>query len=470
MPKAHSNFARVTTLLLLLLAAAFAVEPRKITVYAAQANYQVDILVRNGVDYVGLTDLLEPLGRIESRSDGKKLKLTFNGVETVFEANSRQLRARGTPTLDLSANFLLIDGRGFVPVASIPQLLPRLANQPADFHAAARRLFVGPIQLHYSAELRHSPSRLVLSFSAPVNPAGVIENGRVHLSFHREPLVGSGADNVSYGDPFLASTSFTETPAGAEFTATVLQPATVALADAGRTLTISPPAPTPPAPAPSPSAQSPNASSPNAAPRPPAPPRPRPFVILDAAHGGDDTGAVLSPTLLEKTVNLALARRLQKELEARGIPTVLTRTADNPLTWDQRAIAANTSHASLYVALHASTSGHGVRIYTSMLALQPGQSKRSFLPWEQAQSPFLQQSSLAAAALAAQSTEDGLPVRTSSVPLRPLNNVTLAAVAVEVTPPGDSPDELAAPEFQQKIAVSLAAAIATLRGRLEEAP
>ena len=46
----------------------------------------------------------------------------------------------------------------------------------------------------------------------------------------------------------------------------------------------------------------------------------------------------------------------------------------------------------------------------------------------------------------------------------------LAAVAVEVTPPGDSPDELAAPEFQQKIAVSLAAAIATLRGRLEEAP
>jgi N-acetylmuramoyl-L-alanine amidase len=283
-------------------------------------------------------------------------------------------------------------------------------------------------------------------------------------------LVSSGADNVSYGDPFLASTSFTETPAGAEFIATVLQPATVALADAGRTLTISPPAPAPPAVAPPASAQPPNASSPSAAPRPPAPPRPRPFVILDAAHGGDDTGGVLSPTLLEKTVNLALARRLQKELEARGIPTVLTRTADNPLTWDQRAIAANTSHASLYVALHASTSGHGVRIYTSMVALQPGQSKRSFLPWELAQSPFLQQSSLAAAAFAAQAANDGLPVRTSAVPLRPLNNVTLAAVAVEVTPPGASPDELAAPEFQQKIAITLASAIATLRSKLEEAP
>ena len=87
-------------------------------------------------------------------------------------------------------------------------------------------------------------------------------------------------------------------------------------------------------------------------------------MILDAAHGGSETGAVLSPTLLEKTVNLALARRLQKELEARGIPVVLTRVADNLLTWDQRAVSANTSHASLYVALHSSSSGHGVRVYT----------------------------------------------------------------------------------------------------------
>ena len=207
-------------------------------------------------------------------------------------------------------------------------------------------------------------------------------------------------------------------------------------------------------------------------PRPPAappPPRPRPFVILDAAHGGDDSGAALSPTLLEKTVNLALARRLQKELESRGIPVVLTRVADNSLTWDQRAVSANTSHAALYVAIHASTSGHGVRLYTSMVALQPGQARRSFSPWELAQSPYLQQSSLAAAALAAQCAADGLPVRRSTAPLRPLNNVTLAAVALEVAPLGTSPDELAAPEFQQSIATSLASAIASLRGKLEEA-
>jgi N-acetylmuramoyl-L-alanine amidase len=452
MMKGDLIFVRVTALLLLLLAAGFAVEPRKITVYAPRANYQVDILVRNGVDYVGLTDLLEPLGRLESHGDGKTLRLTFNSVEADFFANNRQVHARGNSHLDLPANFLLIDGRGYVPTASITQLLPRITNQAAEFHAASRRLFVGSPQLRYTAELRRAPSRLVLTFPAPVNPAVVIEKGRVRLSFHREPVVSGGTDNISYGDPFLASTSFTEMPGGAEFIAAVLRPATVFIGDGGRTITISAPPP-----------------SLNVQPRPPVAPRPRPFVIVDASHGGDDTGTLLSPTLLEKTVNLALARRLQRELEARGISVVLTRVADNSLTWDQRAVAANTSHASLYVVLHSSSSGHGLRVYTSMIAVQPGQGRRSFLPWEQAQSPYLQQSSVAAVSLAAQCAADGLPVRSSAAPLRPLNNVTLAAVAVEVAPLGSSVGELATPEYQQKIAASLASAIAALRGKLEEA-
>jgi N-acetylmuramoyl-L-alanine amidase len=464
MPPEHSNFARITTLLLFLLAVGFAAEPRKITVYAPRANYQIDILAPGGVDYVGLTDLLEPLGRLESRSDGRKLSFIFNGAETDFEANTRQVRTRGNPVPDLPANFLLLNGRGYVPVASIVQLLPRIANQAAEFHSASRRLFVGSTQLHFTAELRHAPSRLVLTFPAPVNPSVVVEKSRVRLSFRREPVVGNGTGAVSYGDPFLAGTSFTETPNGAEFIANILQPATVVIGDAGRTVTISAQAAPVPSAVPQP--------LPNVQPRPPAtppPPRPRPFVILDAAHGGDDPGAALSPTLLEKTVNLALARRLQKELEARGISVVLTRTADNSLSLDQRAISANTSHAALYVAIHASTSGHGVRLYTSMVALQSGQSRRSFSPWELAQSPYLQQSSLAAAALAAQCAADGLPVRRSTAPLRPLNSVTLAAIALEVAPLGSSPDELATSEYQQSIATSLASAIASLRGKLEEA-
>jgi N-acetylmuramoyl-L-alanine amidase len=472
MNKVQSISVRLTTLLLLLLAVSFAAEPRRIAIYSQQVNYQVDILVRDAVDYVGLTDLLEPLGRLESRLDGKKLILVFNGNAAEFQDGKRQYRTRSNTKLELLSNFLLLDGRGYVPVSSIAQLLPRIADQAAEYHAASRRLFVGASPVRYSAELRHAPPRLVLSFPAPVNPSTLIEKDRVRLLFRREPVVSSGADNVAYNDPFLLSTRFTEISGGAEFVANIRQPAVVSVGDGGRTLTIAqsvpgPPPPQPPAPA---AAPVPAGSQPAAQTHSPAS-RSRPFVILDAAHGGYETGSVLSPNLLEKTVNLALARRLQKELDARGIPVVLTRIADNLLTSDQRAISANTSHSSLYVALHSSSVGHGVRVYTSMIqAPQPGQTKQSFLPWEVAQSPYLEQSSMAASAIASECTSEGLPALASAAPLRPLNSVTIAAVAIEIAPIGSATEELGSPEYQQRIAAALAAGIASLRARLEAAP
>lgn len=484
MPKVHSISARITALLLLLLAVGFAAEPRRVSVYTPQTNYQVDILVRDGVDYVGLTDLLEPLGRVESRIGGGKFTLIFNGGAAEFQDGKRQYRTGSNSKLELPSNFILVDGRGYIPSASIAQVLPQLAELSAEFHAAPRRLFVGSTKFRYSAELRHTPTRLVLTFPVPVTPASVIEKGRVRLVFRREPVVSNGADSVAYGDPFLLSTSFAEVPGGAEFIASVSQPAIVSIGDGGHTVTISAVAPQSPPitnaehSASHPGAQSGTSPATQSATAQSATqsttslgvqaPRSRPFVILDAAHGGSETGAVLSSTLMEKTVNLALARRLQRELEARGIPVVLTRVADNLLTWDQRAISANTSHVSLYVALHASSSGHGVRVYTSMVApAQPGQTSRSFLPWERAQAPYLERSGIAGSVLAGEFANEGLPVRSSSAPLRPLNSITVAAVAVEVAPLGASADELGSPEYQQKIATALASGIAAVREKLE---
>jgi N-acetylmuramoyl-L-alanine amidase len=488
MLKRHLLHSRVLVLLLVILAAGFAAEPRQITIYAPQARYEVDIVVRDNVDYVGLTDLLEPLGRLESHVQGKKLALLFNGSESEFQDGKRGVRVGANSKLELSAAFLLIDGRGYVPLLSLTQLLPLVAGQAADFHASARRLFIGSSHVRYSADLRHAPSRLVLNFTAPVKPSVQIEKGRVHLLFRREAVVASGSGTVVYNDPFLQSTSFSEQPGAVEFLANVQQPSTVTVAPDGRSVTIAAVAPpTPPAPpampaqpAPPPAAAPAGQPTPAAQPAPgaqpstPAPPPsapPKPFVILDASHGGAESGAVLSSTLLEKNVTLALARRLQKELEARGVPTVLTRIGDNQLTWDQRAVSANTSRATLYIALHASSSGHGVRVYTAMLpAAQPGQGRRSFLQWELAQSPYLAKSNTAAAALAAQCTAGGLPVRSLIAPVRPLGSVTEAAVAVEIAPMGSSPDELTAAAYQQKIASALAAGIAGLRGKWEAAP
>ena len=483
MLKWRPRFHGVVVLLSVLLIAGFAAEPRQITVYAPQANYEVEILPRGNVDYVGLTDLLEPLGRLESHVKGKKLTLLFNGAESEFQDGKREVRAGANSKFELSAEFLLVDGRGYVPVLSATQLLQQVASQPADFHAAARRLFIGSSQVRYAAELRHAPSRLVLSFTAPVKPAVQIEKGHVHLLFRREPIVPSGSGTVVYNDAYVQSTSFSEQPGAVEFIANVQQPSAVTIAPDGRSVTIAavvPPPPPAPAAAPAqpapppPAPAAPTATPPKTAPAPPtpAPAAPvRPFVILDASHGGSENGAALSSALLEKNVTLALARRLQKELELRGVHTVLTRVADNELPWDQRAVSANTSRATLYVALHASSSGHGVRFYTAMLAAaQPAQGRRSFLLWEQAQSPYLSQSNTAAAALAAQCTAGGLPVRSLIAPVRPLGSITEAAIAIEVAPLGSSPDELAGAAYQQRIASTLAAGITGLRGKWEAAP
>src|SRR5690348_2523204 len=121
-------------------------------------------------------------------------------------------------------------------------------------------------------------------------------------------------------------------------------------------------------------------------------PAQRPFVILiDPAHGGSDTGALITPTAAEKDINLNVARRLKQELNARGIQAQLLRDADVTISADQRAASANSVDPALYVALHASSLGPGIRVFTAMLP-SAGDSKGPFVAWEIAQSTALDHS------------------------------------------------------------------------------
>ena len=150
-----------------MLAIGFAAEPRRVAVYAPQANYQVDILVRDGVDYVGITDLLEPLGRLESRIEGKKLILVFNGGAAEFQDGKRQYRTRSNNKLELASNFLWSVAGATSQTASITQLLSSIAGQSAEFHAASRRLFIGSdaVSLFSRTASRSVPARAQLSHS-----------------------------------------------------------------------------------------------------------------------------------------------------------------------------------------------------------------------------------------------------------------------------------------------------------------
>lgn len=75
-------------------------------------------------------------------------------------------------------------------------------------------------------------------------------------------------------------------------------------------------------------------------------------VALDPGHGGEETGAQGPNGLVEKDLNLTLAKRAATELRARGISVVLTRTSDYRIPLSSRAAIANTLETELLVSIH----------------------------------------------------------------------------------------------------------------------
>jgi N-acetylmuramoyl-L-alanine amidase len=448
---------------------------KHLTVYSVAANYSLPLLARNGRDYVGLLELLEPLGAVNARSDGDHWRLSYNRLQTEFTAGKTRVHIQGRDA-DLSSPFVMENGRGFVPVSSISTMLPRFLGGPVSLHEDAGRLFIGSVATHFTASLAgESPPRLVFNFTAPVSPTVSTEPGMLRMTFNREPLVAPASPLLTFGSRIIPSATYSEGNGAAVITVNSTAPVMASFSNEGRTVTISAASTAAQKAAPvnsTPSSVSPGFPS-NAPAAGNSPQLPRKvFAIIDASHGGDDRGEALSTSLLEKDVTLALARSLRQELESRGISTMMLRDGDVSLTQDQRAGLANSMHAAVYVVLHASSSGHGVRLYTAMLPYETaaGDDRGSFRSWTIAQHAYIPMSQLAMTSVAAEIQRRQIPVRSLLAPLRPLNNITTAAVAVEVAPLGSDVTQLTAPDYQQLVTSAVATAIAAARDRLGAAP
>src|SRR5271166_5088290 len=83
------------------------------------------------------------------------------------------------------------------------------------------------------------------------------------------------------------------------------------------------------------------AGAPASAQQAPSAPQARFVVVLDAAHGGDETGGRMANGQFEKTFTLALTARLRSLLAARAIQVVTTRESDAAVEPDKRAEIAN---------------------------------------------------------------------------------------------------------------------------------
>ena len=187
--------------------------------------------------------------------------------------------------------------------------------------------------------------------------------------------------------------------------------------------------------------------------------QPQFLIVLDAAHGGTDTGAHLAAHLEEKDLVLALSIRLRSMLSVRGIPVFTTRESDLTLPPTKRAALANAHKAAACLILHASDSGSGIHLFTSSL---PPAQPTTFLAWDQAQAAYLQKSLRWAAEINTAMTHAGVPVTLGRTAMQPLDNMTCPAAAVEIAPltkDGAVTAALTDPDYQSRILAGLAAAI-----------
>lgn len=77
-------------------------------------------------------------------------------------------------------------------------------------------------------------------------------------------------------------------------------------------------------------------------------------VVVDAGHGGKDSGAVGKRGTKEKDVNLAIAMAVGRALERRlGVEVVYTRTKDVYVSLEKRVQVANASEGDLFISVHS---------------------------------------------------------------------------------------------------------------------
>jgi len=125
----------------------------------------------------------------------------------------------------------------------------------------------------------------------------------------------------------------------------------------------------------------------------------------------------------------------------------------------------NAAHPAIYICLHATSQGAGVRLYTAVLPVG-SENQGPFLDWNTAQSGFHAASQSVETSLATELGKKQIAVRSLLAPLRPLNNITAAAVAIEIAPPSAKLDDLNSAAYQQMVAESVTAGIEAVRSQL----
>ena len=105
--------------------------------------------------------------------------------------------------------------------------------------------------------------------------------------------------------------------------------------------------------------------------KPDSPPsiRNQKIILIDAGHGGEDSGAIGKNKSLEKNVNLAIARKLVAIInQNKDLNAVLSRSGDYYVPLTKRLTIAQNQKATMFISIHAdsveSINAKGASVYT----------------------------------------------------------------------------------------------------------
>ena len=348
-PGGRGCYIGLTVTLVRLLATLFVV----VLVVAGTVLAGPPTVMHEGRPYVELPRIAEMVKtKAEATADSTQAHLRAGGHVVTLTRNWSRILVDGSPVV-LDAPVLVRKGVWLVPQMFVDRVLPALiAADPAPARAPEPAVTTSPGNLE-ELRFRSYPSftRIVLETSAPLSH-------RVESTGPREARVrllglGGEARVESIGDGFVDEALIERAGADAilrvVFEGTAGEIRASALADPPR-LVLDFTRPTEPA-----------GSRRDAL-------MPLRTMVLDAGHGGHDSGAVGPAGLMEKDVVLDVTRRVARLIEDKlGVKVVLSRDADHFVTLRDRTSFANRARADLFVSIHANAhreaASQGVETY-----------------------------------------------------------------------------------------------------------
>ncbi|MGH9351660.1 MAG: N-acetylmuramoyl-L-alanine amidase, partial [Terriglobia bacterium] len=339
---------------------------------------------------IPVLSLRGPLSGLQEKRNSLKVWLGADRLQ--FHLNRNKIEINSNTTVTLPDPVVKSNGQWMAPVSFLSGVMSRLGSEPIVYQAGSNRAFVGNVRpISYTVRVVNRPAgaRLLIQFTGKVTAASAASNGKWILYLGGaaiEPL----EPDIRFNNPYIKELRFddqdgrpkliiTAAMTGLNFYPVMTSTQQELVADfelpPGATLPPSLAAQNPPQTAGSSaaanSAQPQTANQATAAKGPGSPAAaapPLPVIVLDAGHGGTDSGARSRDGVLEKNLDAALVQQVASALAAtHKYRVVLTRSGDSDPTLEQRTLAANTSRPVAFVTFHAGQLGdHSpvIRVYT----------------------------------------------------------------------------------------------------------